>query len=70
MNLNNLYALCLLLLAGCATPLPYCGKWAAYSVNTNEGPMLAIDMDNTHKLIEVLNGLNEGKCRLEKKGET
>ena len=61
-------ALIILLLSGCASA-PKCEKWKAYSVNTDEGPMIALDMENVHKLIAMLEGLNSGSCRLEKKGE-
>ena len=64
------YLICLLL-AGCSSPLPYCAKFTAYAVESTEaGAGLFFDLDNVRLLTDTLNGLNENKCKLEKKGAT
>lgn len=50
---------------GCATNVPVCEKFEAAVVKDSSGTSyVMLDMDNINKLIAMMNGLSQGKCRL------
>ena len=59
------------MVAGCATPLPLCEKFryrTVMEIHTEE-PLFALDQENAIKLAQLMHGLSEGTCRLEKGGD-
>lgn len=54
----------LLLLSACATPLPPCPEFKAASVMVEGRPYLIFDEAGTQQLGKVLQGLNDGQCKI------
>ena len=58
------------LLHGCATVLPACEKFQ-YRLGQDDSGMIVyvLDQDNAGKMIALVKGISEGKCRLRLDGE-
>ena len=59
---------CTMLLATCATTLPFCEKPIGHAAQTSYGTITVFDVENTDKLIAMITGLAAGTCRLDKGG--